>query len=144
MNICRVEPEDLKKIEEIEKLCFKTPWSLLAFESELMNSDAIFLKAVLDSKIVGYIIIRKIVDELHIMNIAVEPTNRKKGIAQELLNYIFNNLSSGKLMLLEVRKSNIAAIELYKKNGFNGLHVRKAYYSDGEDAVVMVREAIKE
>ncbi len=140
MKIESVAPEDVKRVLEIEKLSFKDPWSRFAFESELLNKDSIFLKALTDNNIAGYIIVRKLLDEFHIMNIAVSPEYRKKGIAQALLDQATKNLSSGKLLLLEVRKSNIAAISLYQKNGFCTLHTRKAYYSDGEDAVVMTKE----
>jgi len=144
MKIERVEPKDIKDIIEIEKNCFKDPWSSFSFESELTNADSIFLKAIEDDKMIGYIIIRKLLDEFHIMNVAIAPEYRRKGFAQKLIDHMFENLSSGKLLLLEVRKSNQAAISLYQKNGFTLLHTRKAYYSDGEDAVVMMKEIIKE
>jgi ribosomal-protein-alanine N-acetyltransferase len=140
MKVERVEPEDIKRVLEIEKISFKDPWSRFAFESELLNVDSVFLKALIDNEMIGYIIVRKMFDEFHIMNIAVIPEHRKKGVAQELLDHVIKNLSSGKLLLLEVRKSNRAAIALYQKNGFRVLHTRKAYYSDGEDAVVMTKE----
>jgi [ribosomal protein S18]-alanine N-acetyltransferase len=144
MKIQRVEPEDIKQVLEIEKLSFKDPWSRFAFESELLNTDSIFLKAVIESKLIGYIIVRKLVDEFHIMNVAVTPEKRKQGIAQALLDHVMKNLSSGKLLLLEVRKSNKEAIALYQKNGFSILHTRKGYYSDGEDATVMTKELPEE
>ena len=143
MNIERVEPEDIKRVLEIEKISFKDPWSRFAFESELLNVDSIFLKALIGEQLVGYIVVRKMVDEFHIMNLAIMPEQRKKGVAQALLDHVIKNLSSGKLLLLEVRKSNRAAIALYQKNGFSDLHTRKAYYSDGEDAVVMIKEMSK-
>jgi len=140
MKIKRVEPSDLKHIVEIEAASFKDPWPRIAFESELWNSDSMFLKAVIKDNIIAYMILRKLVDEFHIMNIAVAPEHRKKGIAQKLLTYALENLKGGKLLLLEVRNSNKAAIALYQKNGFTVLHTRKRYYSDGEDAIVMTKE----
>lgn len=144
MKIERVEPEDIKQVLEIEQRSFKDPWSRFAFESELLNPDSIFLKAVLDHKMIGYIVVRKLVDEFHIMNVAVTPEKRKQGVAQSLLDHVLKNLSSGKLLLLEVRKSNKEAIALYQKNGFSILHTRKGYYSDGEDAIVMTKELPEE
>lgn len=144
MRIERVEPEDIKDVLEIEKNSFKDPWSRFAFESELTNSDSVFLKAVENNKMVGYIIVRKLIDEFHIMNVAIAPEHRKKGIAQNLIDHVLKNLKSGKLLLLEVRKSNQAAIALYQKNGFTILHTRKGYYSDGEDAIVMIKEMTEE
>lgn len=144
MKIERVEPEDIQRVLEIEKLSFKDPWSRFAFESELLNIDSIFLKAMIDDDMVGYIIVRKLVDEYHILNVAVTPEERKQGVAQALLDHVVKNLSSGKLLLLEVRKSNKAAIALYHKNGFSVLHTRKTYYSDGEDAIVMTKKIPEE
>jgi ribosomal-protein-alanine N-acetyltransferase len=144
MKIKRVEPEDIGRVLEIEKLSFKDPWSRFAFESELLNIDSIFLKAMIGNDMVGYIIVRKLVDEYHIMNVAVAPEERKQGVAQALLDHVIKNLSSGKLLLLEVRKSNKAAIALYQKNGFSVLHTRKTYYSDGEDAIVMTKNIPEE
>ena len=144
MKIERVEPEDIKDVLEIENNSFKDPWSRFAFESELVNNDSIFLKAIEYNKIIGYIIVRKLIDEFHIMNVAIAPEYRKKGFAQKLIDHILQNLSSGKLLLLEVRKSNQAAISLYQKNGFTILHTRKAYYSDGEDAIVMTKDITEE
>jgi [ribosomal protein S18]-alanine N-acetyltransferase len=144
MRIERVEPEDLKEVLEIEKNSFKDPWSKFAFELEFVNNDSVFLKAIENNKMIGYIVVRKLIDEFHIMNVAIAPEHRRKGVAQSLIDHVFKNLSSGKLLLLEVRKSNLAAIALYQKNGFTILHTRKAYYKDGEDAIVMTKEIAEE
>ena len=82
-----------------------------------------------------------ILDELHILNIAVNKKYREQGLATMLLKKIEQIFGCGKLMLLEVRVSNSAAMSLYKKLGFKELYRRKNYYPDGEDAIVMEKKA---
>lgn len=139
LEINKMQVSDLPEIMQIENLCFKTPWKLDYFETELSYSDSTCLTVRLDKKITGYIILRNFVDEIHIMNIAVHPTHQSQCIATKVLEYVFKNISKDMSMLLEVRLSNIAAQKLYKKMGFTNLYTRKAYYDDGEDAIVMVK-----
>ncbi|MEI6093101.1 MAG: ribosomal protein S18-alanine N-acetyltransferase [bacterium] len=139
LKIDKMQLSDLPEIMCIETLCFKAPWKLNYFETELDYSDSTSLTVRLDNKIIGYIVLRTFVDEVHIMNIAVAPDYRTKGIATKILKYVFENISKDMSMLLEVRQSNIAAQNLYKKMGFTCLYTRKAYYDDGENAIVMVK-----
>lgn len=139
LEISKMQLSDLAEIMQIENLCFKTPWKLNYFETELCYSDSTCLTVRLNQEIIGYIILRNFVDEIHIMNIAIHPDYRSKGIATKVLEYVFENISKDMFMLLEVRLSNIAAQNLYKKMGFTNLYTRKAYYDDGEDAIVMVK-----
>jgi [ribosomal protein S18]-alanine N-acetyltransferase len=125
-------------VEEIEQICFSYPWSLKLFEEELSNPTSICLKITSEEDVLaGYIILRDIVDEMHIMSIAVHPEFRGLGLAKKLMEVSEKDFCGGKLMLLEVRVSNVPAVELYKKLGFKQLYVRKKYYPDGEDAIVM-------
>jgi len=140
LKIEKMLKSDLPEVIKIENLSFNSPWLLSYFESELEYPDSTCLKIIDDNKaLLGYIILRYFVDEVHIMNIAVHPDYRKKGIATKLIEYVLKDVSKDKFMLLEVRRTNIAAQELYKKMGFVELYARKAYYADGEDAIVMVR-----
>jgi ribosomal-protein-alanine N-acetyltransferase len=83
-------------------------------------------------------------DELHITNLAVAPSKRRSGIADRLLEYALNDgLDKGAAWCqLEVRKTNTAARALYRKHGFRDIGVRRGYYQDGEDAVVMGKELL--
>ena len=140
-KIERLLKADLKKLMEIEKISFSHPWSLSLFEGELDNPSSTCLKILTkDSIFVGYIVTRDIVDETHILSIAVHPDFRRKGLAKMLIETCEKNFCGGKLLLLEVRVSNEPAIGLYKKLGFKQLYVRKRYYPDGEDAIVMEKK----
>lgn len=137
----RLLKSDLKSVLEIENLSFSHPWSQNLFEEELSNNSSICLKtSSSDNKIVGYILLRNIVDETHLLNIALHPDYRKKGLAKKMIETYEKKFCSGKLILLEVRVSNKPALELYKKLGFKQLYVRKRYYPDGEDAIVMEKK----
>lgn len=89
----------------------------------------------MDNRIVGFIHISNIYNEVDIINVAVLEEYRNKKIATSLIEFIINNIKPNKIML-EVRESNDKAINLYKKIGFNIIHTRKKYYGN-EDALIM-------
>lgn len=136
----RMKDEDIDNICEIEKLCFKTPWSRQAFFDEQKNSLANYVVARDGNNCVGYGGMWLVVDEGHITNIAVHPTYQRLGIADKIVKRLFeiakeNNIKS---LTLEVRPSNYGAIALYKKHGFFEAGRRKGYYEDTfEDAIIM-------
>ncbi len=140
MNITPFDFKHLNDIADLEKQCFSLPWTREMFEGELMSSIAEYFVAEYDGRAVGYAGMWKILDEGHITNIAVSPYYRRKKIGQALLDSLVSraNQKGIKKLLLEVRKSNEAAISLYSKNGFQSVGLRKGYYSDNnEDAVLM-------
>ena len=133
--------EDIGEVVVIENLCFSLPWAHDSFLNELhSNKHAHYHVIRQENRIVGYAGLWKVLDEGHITNIAVHPENRRAGIGSKLLEHMFKfsieqEISS---LTLEVRKSNISALKLYKKYGFEEAGIRKAYYSDNnEDAVIM-------
>ena len=132
---------DIDEIVEIENLCFTIPWARFSFLNELMSNKFAHYHVIrFNSRIIGYLGLWKVIDEGHITNIAIHPDYRRIGMASKLLEYILKfsldqNIAS---LTLEVRKSNTAAQELYKKYGFTEAGVRKSYYSDNnEDAIIM-------
>jgi ribosomal-protein-alanine N-acetyltransferase len=138
----------LLSVLEIEQESFHTPWPYGAFLEDISSEKAITL-VVLDEDslssnphVLGYGIAWVIFDELHIGNIAIRKRLRRKGIGERLVGEL---LSRGeergiKLATLEVRISNVPAVQLYKKIGFHEVAIRKGYYQpDGEDALVMIR-----
>lgn len=131
---------DLDQIEELEKLAFTMPWPRGAFEGELTNNAlARYLVARKDNKVIGYIGIWLIFDEGHITNVAVHPDYRRQGVADALLRRMLSNAKGCDInsCTLEVRRSNLAAQELYKKFGFAYESVRPGYYTDNkEDALI--------
>ena len=134
----------LSEIYEIELLSFPVPWSRKAFRKELENSSSLSYAAHLPlnggSRVVGYVCNWLIEDEFHILNLAVHPQHRRKGIGRRLLEYSLHRAEQrdAEKAFLEVRRSNSPAIELYKKLGFRIIGVRPRYYSNNnEDAIIM-------
>jgi ribosomal-protein-alanine N-acetyltransferase len=89
---------------------------------------------------VGFLLLWHVADEIHVLSVAVLPVARRRGVAMDLMRHALAYAASRKVkhLLLEVRRSNVAAIALYRRLGFYAMGVRPAYYSDGEDAVEMV------
>jgi len=135
--------EDVDAVWEIEKLSFRTPWSRESFVQELQtNLTARYLVAELGDEIVGYGGMWFVLDEAHITNIAVHPDYRGQKIGDRIVKAMITAAEKEaiKNMTLEVRLSNAAAINLYKKLGFEEAGIRKGYYFDtGEDALIMWR-----
>jgi ribosomal-protein-alanine N-acetyltransferase len=143
-QVSRMLLGDVDQVLEIEKLCFPTPWSRRAFVSELTeNVYAHYIVARRDGAIRGYAGMWVILDEAHVTNIAVHPDERRRGLGWILLHELMGRaLALGATrMTLEVRKSNVAAQELYTRAGFNARGLRKGYYTDTrEDAIIMWKE----
>lgn len=138
--------EDIDDVMVVENLSFPVPWSREAFIGEISgNAFAVYIAAKCEGKVVGYAGMWKIFDEGHITNIAVHPEYRRNGIGARLVEQLIASARERgiKRMTLEVRKSNIAARNLYEKFGFTAAGIRKEYYSDTrEDAVIMWKEDI--
>ncbi len=131
---------DLPQVISIERRAFPTAWSLGMFVLELSKPSGICLAAVRDSKLVGYLICARYADVWHLMNIAVDPPMRRRGIATGLLEEMINRAGEDASYTLEVRPSNATAIALYERFGFRCAGTRRRYYHDtGEDAVIMWR-----
>jgi len=132
---------DLDDIISIEVDCYDHPWSSLQFSQELENPVSSILVYEADDKIVGYICYWLIVGEMQILNIASSSQFRRQGIAVQLLEEAFRRCSQIELSSawLEVKSGNFGAIALYQRYGFILSGTRKAYYRDGEDALVMVK-----
>jgi [ribosomal protein S18]-alanine N-acetyltransferase len=141
----RLELRDLNAIEEIERASYRTPWSRSMFAGELAKPSSISLGAFdpETGKLLGYLIISRYVDAWHVMNLAVAPKHRRRRIASNLLERLFE-LTSGegrRGYTLEVRTSNDVAIKLYEQAGFKARGIRRGYYTDNrEDALIMWRD----
>ncbi|MGB9612600.1 MAG: ribosomal protein S18-alanine N-acetyltransferase [Candidatus Margulisiibacteriota bacterium] len=130
--IAPMKDRDIPQVVEIENLSFKFPKS----ESVFRADEHKYLVAKDNDKVVGYIGIEKILDEVHIINMAVHPDYRKKGVGKRLMQHVLND---EEVFYLEVRVSNEIAQNVYKRFGFKIVGLRKKYYPDGEDAYVMRR-----
>lgn len=134
---------DLDEVVKIERLSTPTPWSRGLFEKELDHDHSTNLAARIvsgnEKTLVGYIVYWLVSDEMHILNLAVHPHMRRKGIGRALVEEVLERGRKEELVkaFLEVRKSNDPAIGLYVDLQFSKVGERKAYYKDGEDAIVM-------
>ena len=148
MIIRKVNKEDFKQVYQIEQTCFKDPYPRKHLEYEFFeNPINIILVAEEDEKIVGFIDFMVTFNSATIVQIAVLPEYRKQKIATNLLNEMENCFPKDlddvvENVTLEVRKSNEAAINLYKKDGYEIIVEKKHYYPDGEDAIYMVKRIL--
>lgn len=133
---------DLARVVEIEKLCYSHPWSAELFQRELDNPLASMDLLWIEGELAGYLCSWMVSGELTILNVAVAPRFRRRGMAAALLRHVIEKNRSRGLdrVFLEVRVGNIGAIALYRSFGFRKMSVRKRYYPDGEDALVMKLE----
>jgi ribosomal-protein-alanine N-acetyltransferase len=131
---------DLPQVIAIERRAFPTAWSLAMFVLELSKPSGICLAAERDGEIVGYLICARYDVVWHLMNIAVDPSHRREGIASALLKEMISRAGHEESFTLEVRTSNGGAMALYERYGFRSAGTRPRYYHDtGEDAVIMWR-----
>lgn len=132
---------DIDGVFEVSKICFSIPWSRASVESELSNPLAKYIvaKDIKTNKIVGFIGVWLIVGDGDITNIGVHPDYRRNNIASGLLNSLFNLCQDldCTLLNLEVRRSNLIAQNLYSKFNFKEIGVRRNYYGNNEDAILM-------
>lgn len=139
----RMEEKDLAVVHEIEILSFPTPWNIMTFVGEIANPP-ISIPCVLvflpEDRVIGYIILWHLMEEVQISNFAIHPDFRRKGLGESVLYHVLKTIKKEGAcdIFLEVRPSNRAARSLYKKLGFRPLGVRKKYYrSPDEDALIM-------
>lgn len=143
MEIVKMNREHVAPIAELEKLCFSDPWSQRSVASELENPLSLWLVAVEDGVVAGYVGSQSVLDAADMMNLAVSPNFRRRGIAQRLVEALLGELAANgvKCLLLEVRCSNVPAIALYEKLGFIAVGRRPRYYEKPrEDALILRKE----
>ena len=130
-------------IAELEKLCFSDPWSENCIRYELTNPLSFWLVAVEEDRVAGYVGSQSVLDEADMMNIAVHPDFRRRGVAQHLVEGLVAGLKEKdvRCLTLEVRASNDPAIALYQKLGFVQVGRRPNYYRNPkEDALILRKE----
>jgi [ribosomal protein S18]-alanine N-acetyltransferase len=134
---------DLPQIMGIERLAFDHPWSQDSFVREMTLPFSRIVVATAGDRpkdrVIGYLCRWLVADECHILNIAVEPESRRMGVAARLMRDAISEAKSNKaqFVTLEVRRSNLAARNLYRKFAFQDRRLRRNYYGAGEDAIVM-------
>ena len=145
MTISAMTEDDIETVAAMEQASFLNPWSKSAFLKELSHTYSYNFvlkhKDVIENfQVVAYLCLHKIIDEIHILKIAVKKEKRRKGIAFNFLTHCLELVSMHKSIkaILEVRQSNKAGIDLYKKTGFHIIGQRPNYYLDtGENAILM-------
>jgi [ribosomal protein S18]-alanine N-acetyltransferase len=149
IELRRLALADLHAIEEIERRSYPTPWSRSMFAGELAKPSSICLGAFEadgeEGVLAGYLIVSRYVDAWHVMNVAVDPEHRDRGIATMLLERLFalTAADARRGYTLEVRVSNRKAIGLYERLGFGTRGLRRGYYTDNrEDALIMWKDPV--
>jgi ribosomal-protein-alanine N-acetyltransferase len=141
LELRRLTYADLPQVIAIERRAFPTPWSLAMFVLELSKPSGICVGALLEDRIVGYLVCSRYDTVWHIMNVAVDDRLRRAGIAAGMLERLFELADRpNEQYTLEVRTSNEPAIRLYERFGFRTAGRRRGYYHDNrEDALIMWR-----
>lgn len=143
MIITSMSEQHVQQIAELETICFNDPWSEKSIASELGNRLSCWLVALDQDTVVGYVGSQTVLGETDMMNIAVHPEYRNKGIALALITALIEELSKqgSHSLMLEVRASNDPAKSLYAKLGFETVGLRKNYYRNPkEDALILRKE----
>ncbi len=135
---------DLDAVMAIEEVSFPTPWPRRFFEREVA-ADGLRVAATValaDREIVGYMVAWNMAGEIHLGNVAVSPTHRRRRVGQALLDRLVAQAEEegASCITLEVRASNRGAITLYARNKFRPAGLRHGYYRGQEDAIVMIRD----
>lgn len=144
MNIVNMNADHVVQVAELEKRCFPDPWSEKSIASELSNKLALWLVAEEDGRVAGYIGSQTVPDESDMMNVAVHPDYRRRGIAEALVVALCDALrEQGSVSLtLEVRASNEPAKALYQKLGFEQVGRRPNYYRNPKEDALILRKKL--
>ncbi len=145
IKIRRMGVEDVEVVHSIDQRSFSLPWPENAFRYEVLeNPHARVWVAEIEAdggkQVIGMICIWMVLDEAHIATIAIEPVFRRRGVGERLLLHSMKEArrESAVLAYLEVRSSNIAAQQMYRKFGFEVTGLRPRYYANNqEDAILM-------
>ena len=141
VTIRRMQKTDIKIVFKLEKEIFNDPWTLESFYTEVVSKNHSYPFVLFnDNLFAGYAVVWYYSGEIHIGNFAIHPDFRRQGLGEYLLLNILEKFKDYNAAYLEVRRSNIAAINLYKKFAFEELYVRENYYSNNEDAIVMCKK----
>ena len=142
MEIVRMTEAHVSAVAELEKQCFSAPWSEKSVFGELTNPLSLWLVAVEDGAVCGYVGSQAVLGEADMMNIAVLPSYRRQGVARMLVTALIDGLNSAgnHCLTLEVRASNVPAIALYDSMGFIQVGRRPRYYTKPEEDALILRK----
>ena len=143
MRMERMDAKHVSQVAALEAICFQDPWSENSVASELNNPLSFWLVALEGDRVAGYVGSQTVVGETDMMNVAVHPDFRRRGVAEALILALVEELKAmdSHCLTLEVRASNAPAIALYEKMGFSQIGLRKNYYRNPrEDALILRKE----
>lgn len=143
MEIVTMQPQHVPQVAALEQECFSDPWSEESVASELDNPLSLWLVCLEGERVLGYVGSQTVLDETDMMNVAVSPGFRRRGIAENLIETLILTLMprGSRSLSLEVRASNAPAIALYRKLGFVQVGRRPNYYRHPkEDGLILRKE----
>ena len=143
MEIRLMNESHVTQVAELEKLCFSAPWSENSIRYELTNPLSLWLVAVENGNLLGYVGSQTVMDEADMMNVAVAPAARRRGVGRKLVEALVSALKERNAysLTLEVRASNEPAKALYEQLGFTQVGRRPNYYRNPkEDALILRKE----
>ena len=137
--IAKMTLSDFNALSDILISDFDDFWNENILKSELQNPFSTYIMAKLGNKVVGFAGMIDTIDQMEITNIVVKKDYRKNGIGNILLNRLMSLAKENKKseIILEVNENNISAIKLYEKNGFKKCGLRKRYYNNTDNAIIM-------
>ncbi len=143
MEFILMNASHVAAVAQLEQCCFNDPWSVNSIKSELNNPLSLWLVAVEDGILAGYVGSQSVIGWADMMNLAVAPEYRRQGVGEGLVNALIKRLQENQIscLTLEVRASNQNAISLYDKLGFRQVGRRPNYYRNPkEDALILRKE----
>ena len=141
MQFRKAVMQDVDAIWEIEQSVFSSPWSRDQLAHELVaNPNAGHWVLDDGGSIIGFIMSYIVQYEVQIINIAVRLSHQYRGYGKRILSEFLSQFNENTNLFLEVRESNLPAYHLYSHFGFEKIDIRRKYYYDGEDAIVMVKK----
>lgn len=142
ITIERMTEDDIDEVARVERSCFSDPWSKTSFQEELKHGFSVLLVVKSGKKLVGYTCLWHIDSQMEIANFAVSPEYRRRGIGRRMMERVLWEAKARGCtnLMLSVRESNLAAINLYVSFGFVEVHRRRSYYRlPTEDAIIMAK-----
>ena len=142
MRIVNMTADHVAQVAALEAVCFADPWSERSVASELENPLSLWLVAMEGERLAGYVGSQTVMGETDMMNVAVHPDHRQKGIAKALILALVEELKKleSHSLTLEVRASNAPAICLYRMLDFQEVGRRKNYYRNPRENAIILRK----
>jgi len=142
IEVERATEADLARLTELSEVSLRDPWSRNALAQELRLPEArLLVGRTGDGEVVGYVAVRRIVDELHVLSLAVDPGWRRLGVGKKLPGHAIEAESGVRRVHLEARAEDPTAAAFYRALGFVSVARRPAYYPGSQDALSMTRPA---